>query len=264
LNGDPALPWTRVSQRTFGRGVRATGCTAEIEDANTFYFISSDSMVCRMDAAPVRVSDSALDEKIRKSSTATAFWYQYDGKPYFCARLTGATYVLDIAAGNLPCKFTTAGRSNWAPLCAVTIAGEPYFGDDASNKVWVFDPNGTTDSGQSEMARYFTAGFPVASGGPLGVFNVIISGDNGSANVETGEGAAPVLEMRYSRDGGREWSSWRGSEWGRMGQYKKRARFGACGQFGPPGFLAEFRMLACAPMRVDRAMANEPLAGRGR
>jgi hypothetical protein len=47
-----------------------------------------------------------------------------------------------------------------------------------------------------------------------------------------------------------------------MGQYKRRARFGACGSFSQPGFLAEFRMLACAPLRVERAGLNENLSGR--
>ena len=260
LNGDADLPWTRVSQRTFGRGVRDTGCKAEIADANSFYFISSDNMVCRMDAAPVRISDSALDEKIAASATASAFWWQYDGRPYFAVRLTGVTYVMELANDNQPVLFSTQGRSNWAPMCAANIGGVPLFGDDTGPQVWEFDPDSLTDCGNVEMPRYFTLGWP----GEVGISNVIVSGDNGTAQTLTGEQAAPILEMRYSRDYGRTFTQWRGSEWGRMGQYRKRARFGSCGQFGEPGFLAECRMLACAPMRIDRAQANVSASGRGR
>jgi hypothetical protein len=69
LTGDPDLPWTRVSQRTFGRGIFNSGAKAEVADANTVYFISSDGMVCKMAGdAPQRVSDSALEEDIKLAS----------------------------------------------------------------------------------------------------------------------------------------------------------------------------------------------------
>jgi hypothetical protein len=263
LNGDPDLPWTRVSQRTFGRGISNPGAKAEIADANTVYFISSDGMVCRMAGdAPQRVSDSALEEDIQLASDVSAFGYQHEGKPYVVIRLSGvATYVLDIANGDMPSRFSTQGRDNWAPLCAITVAGVPYFGDDSSANVWQFQEGAITDSGQAEMPRYFTGGYPTSS--PISVFNVIVDGNNGSATVETGESGDPLLEMRFSRDGGRRWSNWRAVRWGRMGEYKRRSRFGSCGSFSQPGFLAEFRMLACSPLRIERAGVNESLAGRG-
>jgi hypothetical protein len=263
LNGDPDLPLSRVSQRTFGRGILNPGAKAEIADANTVYFVSSDGLVCRMAGdAPQRVSDSALEEDIQLATHASCFFYQYEGKPFVAVRLEGVTtYVLDIVNGDLPSRFSTFGRANWAPLCAMTISGVPYFGDDSSSAVWAFEDGAITDSGQTEMPRYFSAGIPAS--GPLGVTNVVVEGNNGSATVETGQSSNPVLEMRVSGDGGRSFSNWRGTQWGRMGEYKRRSRFGPCGTFNQPGFLAEFRMLACAPLRVERVGANESVAGRG-
>jgi hypothetical protein len=262
LTGDPDLPWARVSQRTFGRGIFSPGAKTEVADANTVYFVSSDGMVCRMAGdAPQRVSDSALEEDIKLASEISVFGYQFEGKPYVVVRLEGvATYVLDLVAGNMPSRFSTQGRGNWAPLCAITVEGTPYFGDDSSASIWQFDEGAITDSGQGEMIRYFTAGLPSAAN--VSVINLAIDGNNGSATVETGESGDPILEMRFSRDGGRQWSNWRATRWGRMGEYKRRARFGSCGSFSQPGFLAEFRMLACAPLRVERVGANESFAGR--
>jgi hypothetical protein len=83
LTGDPDLPWTRVSQRTFGRGIFSPGAKAEVADANTVYFVSSDGMVCKMAGdAPQRVSDSALEEDIKLASEVSVFGYQFEGKPY--------------------------------------------------------------------------------------------------------------------------------------------------------------------------------------
>jgi hypothetical protein len=264
LNGDTDLPWTRVSQRTFGRGIFSPGAKAEVADANTVYFVSNDGMVCRMAGdAPTRVSDSAFEEDIKLASEVSVFSYQYEGKPFVAVRLEDvATYVLDLVAGDMPSRFSTQGRLNWAPLCAITVNGVPYFGDDTTGAVWRFSEGAVTDSGQVEMVRYFSAGYP--SSANVSVVNLLVSGNNGSATVETGESADPILEMRFSRDGGRTFSNWRATRWGKIGEYKRRARFGACGSFSQPGFLAEFRMLACAPLRVERVGANESLAGRGR
>jgi len=262
LTGDQDLPWSRVSQRTFGRGILSPGAKAEVADANTVYFVSSDGMVCRMSGdAPQRVSDSALEEDIKLADGVSCFFYQFEGKPYVAVRLEGVTtYVLDLVNGDMPSRFSTMGRDNWAPRCAITVGGIPYFGDDSSADVWQFEEGATTDSGQIEMPRYFSAGLP--GSGPLGISNVIVSGNNGSATVEIGESADPILEMRCSRDGGRTFTDWRATRWGKMGDYRRRSRFGSCGMFSQPGFLAEFRMLACAPLRVERVGANESMAGR--
>jgi hypothetical protein len=143
--------------------------------------------------APQRVSDDALEEDIRLASHASVFAYQFEGKSYVVLRLEDvATYVLDLANGDMPSRFSTQGRGNWAPLCAMTIAGVPYFGDDSSSSVWTFSEGAVTDSGQPEMPRYFSAGLPSSTN--LSVFNLVVDGNNGSATVETGR--APSRSWR--------------------------------------------------------------------
>lgn len=258
LTGDPDLPWTRITQRTLGRGVQDTGCAEEIE--GTVYFISSDGMICVIQDTSVRISDSALEEKIRQSLGGSTFWFQYEGKPLLAIRLDSGTYVLDLALENQPCVFSSSGRDHWAPKCATMIGSEPLFGDDTTGVIWQFSEGAESDSGAAEFPRVFSAGLPTAS---VRIANVFIDGNSGSTTAMSGANADPILEMRYSRDGGRSFSPWRGARWGEMGQYRRKARFGSCGQFGPPGFLAEFRMLACVPLRVAAARANESAAGRG-
>lgn len=261
LTGDPDLPLTRVVQRFIERGVRDTGCAEEIE--GTVYFISNDGMACVIQQNAVRISDSGLDERIRQSAQAQTFHYSYEGKVLFCMRLDSGTVALDLALDNQPVDMETFGRDNWAPKCAVNINAEPLFGDDTSGTLWEFDQAAVTDAGQSQFARIFTAGLPLNTQ-PMPIHNVVVHGDNGGTAALVGEASDPLLEMRYSRDGGRLFSDWRAARWGQAGQYLRKARYGSCGMFSPPGFLAEFRMLACAPLRVANIRANESLAGRGR
>ena len=258
LTGDADLPWSRISQRITGRGVQDTGCAEEIE--GTVYFLSSDGMVCVIQETAVRISDAALEEKIRQSTSGSTFWFQFEGKPLLCIRLDDGTHVIDLAMGNQPALFGTYGRTHWAPKCAVMIGSEPLFGDDTEGVIWRFDEGATTDSGESVFRRVFSAG---QAGNALRIANVIVNGNAGSTPAETGTAADPILEMRYSRDGGRTFQPSRGTRWGQKGQYRRQARFGSCGQFGPPGFLAEFTLEACAPLRVASVRANEKMAGRG-
>lgn len=260
LTGDPDLPLTRVVQRYIERGVRDTGCAEEIE--GTVYFIANDGMVCVIQDAAVRVSDASLDEKIRQSITAQTFHYSYEGKVLFCMRLDSGTYALDLALANQPLELQTYGRANWAPKCAVNINAEPLFGDDTGPLLWAFAPDNTTDCGLDTFPRIFSAGAPLNTNAPIA--NVVVNGDAGETKALTGAAADPILEMAFSRDGGKTFSPWRASRWGQTGQYKRYARYGNCGMFGPPGFLAQFRLMQCAPLRVGNVRANESLAGRGR
>jgi hypothetical protein len=260
LTGDPDLPLTRVVQRNLGRGVQATGCCEEVE--GTVYFISSDGMVCRILDASQRVSSSALEEKIRKSATGSTYLFQYEGKVLLCLRLDAGTYALDLALDHQPLVLSTYGRMQWAPKCAIQVGSEVLFGDDTNGTIWQFDPDSSTDSGQAQLEKRFSAGLPVGDT-PASVSNIIVQGNSGDTSATTGEASDPPLEMRFSRDGGREWSAYRSARWGSQGEYRRRARYGSCGMFGPPGFLAEFRMMAVVPLRIASVRANESLAGRG-
>lgn len=263
LTGDADSPLQRVVQRTLERGVRDTGCAEEVE--NTVYFLSNDGMVCMIQEAALRVSESGLEEKLRKSTTASTFKFQYEGKVLFCLRLDSGTFALDLGLSNQPLELTTYGRARWAPKCAVNVGAEVYFGDDTGSTVWKFGTRETTDAGQAIMERIFSAAVPVETQ-PVPVSNVIVSGNSGDTKVLDPANSAsnPILEMRVSRDGGRSFGVWRGAQWGRTGEYLRKSRFGSCGMFHSPGFLAEFRLQACIPFRVESAKVNEPLSGRGR
>jgi len=74
----------------------------------------------------------------------------------------------------------------------------------------------------------------------------------------------PQMEVRSSRDGGREWTIWRMAKLGRRGQYRKRPRWRMFGFFDAPGALFDFRVIDPAPLRVSAVLINEPIAGRQR
>jgi hypothetical protein len=113
------------------------------------------------------------------------------------------------------------------------------------------------------MVRSFTAGAPL-SGGSVRVGNLAIRTNVGSTGYLSGGSADPVAEMRFSRDAGRTWSSWRPTTLGQQGQYRQVAEWRALGLFDAPGMLFEFRCSDNVDFRVSGATINERIGGRSR
>jgi hypothetical protein len=205
LTGAATLPFARVSMTGTGRGVFAANC-AEIMD-NTVYFAGNDRMVYRMEDVAKRVSNHAVEEALRASVTCRTFQWTFEGHLFLAIRLDTETWALDVSTGDWG-EFATYGRTNFAAQCAVNIDGLPYFGDDTAGKVWKFGAHGDTDSDAPAFERVFTAGFPLTSNG-ANVDNLLVDGNAGSVQLETGLGSDPRLECRASRDGGKTWTVWR-------------------------------------------------------
>jgi hypothetical protein len=262
LTGNTNLPFSRVIQRNLGRGVQGPGC-AEVMD-NTLIFIGSDAIVWRMEEVARRISDHALEEKIRTSSAGQCFHWLFEGHLVFTVRLDQGTWGFDISAGRWV-ELRTFSRENWAAICSTQVGSEPLFGDSETGTVWQFgELDGTNeDAGEVAFERMFTAGAPLKSQ-PQPIANVLVDGNEGATQAESGQGSDPSLEMRYSRNGGRSWSGWRSSRFGAKGEFRRLARYVQCGFFDPPGALLQFRMTDPAPLRVSSVRINESLAGRGR
>jgi hypothetical protein len=259
LTGALNLPFSRISQRGTGRGAIAACCTETMD--NTFLWIGNDRKVYRMEDIAKRISNHGIEESIRKSATWRAFQYDFEGHQFFCIRLDTETLAFDLSSGEWP-ELSTHGRANFAGQCAVTIDGTPYFGDDDTGTIWTFGDFGEADAGATAFERIFMAGFPISSGSQP-IANVLVDANAGATPLDTGPGADPRLEMAHSRDGGKTYSTWRSTRLGAKGEYKRQARFGSCGMFGQPGFLARFRCMENVPLRISAVRVNESLAGRG-
>jgi hypothetical protein len=261
LTGVAALPFSRISQRQLGRGVIATGCAQPMD--NTVLFIGSDRIVFRMEDVAKRISDHGIEERIRASTTWRTYQYAYEGHLYFNIRLDTETLQFDVSNSTW-IEASTYGVGNFAALCAATIDGQPLFGMSftGTGEVHGFGEHGGTDGNAAAFERIFHAGMPLGDGG-MAVSNLIVEANSGATPLDSGPGADPRIEMRFSRDGGRTFSSWRETRLGAKGEYRRIARFGACGYFGPPGALFEFRCTENVPLRISRVGVNETLSGRG-
>lgn len=61
-----------------------------------------------------------------------------------------------------------------------------------------------------------------------------------------------TVQVRYSKDGGRNWSAWRNRSLGELGEFCKRVRLQALGQ----GIQWVFEFKVTSPVRADLIAAS--------
>ena len=255
--GDLDLPFSLIQQRLFPKGVLATGCAVEMD--NALLWIANDCMVYRTGDVPERISDHGIEERIDASATVSAFGFILEGHSFFCVRLAGATFGYDVAT-NQWCELQSYGRSNFAGRNAAMQGQTVLLGDDATGKLWTFAADYTEEV---TLTREFTAAFPLKGGAAI-VDNVIVDANTGRTDILVGHGADPVIEMATSRDAGATWGSFRPTKLGQQGNYRARARWTRVGMFDAPGAMFKFRVTDPVDLRVSDVLANEPGGGRSR
>lgn len=254
-NGSLDLPFTRIDQRLYSRGVHSTGCCAILDNAP--FFVADDGVLYRLSDVPERLSDHGIEERISASSSVICYAYSFEGHKFFVVRLDSNSYQYDVATGQFS-ELASYGRTNFAARCAVNVDAIPYFGDDTAGKVWAFGSSYQDDGGT--MEGIFSAGFHTTVPVFIDTLEVV-------ANVGWTDalgGADPVIEMRQSRDTGATWSGWRDASLGGQGHYRTRARYRRNGMFDSPGGLFEFRISDPTPRRISGVYVNEPGGGRSR
>ena len=247
---DDTLPFQPLEGRVYEVGIRNTGaCTAF---GPSFAWVTNHNRVCIGDENTV-VSNEGLEAKIKASTTCRLFAFFIDATEYLGLRIDGETHCYSQRYGFWS-QLTSAGQSNWVPQCYAN----GVFGSSVDGRLMRFG-DGWEDLGGT-LERRFRAGLPLNSGG-LTINNMVLRTNVGTTGYLSGTYADPTVEMRTSRDAGRTFGTWKSRSLGEQGRYRKKVQWTACGMFGQPGMLAEFRVTDPVDFRVSNILANEPFGG---
>lgn len=258
LTGDADAPFARIEGLLLKKGIIATGCAAELD--NTLFWWGHDNMIYRAgQGVPLRVSDNGIEEQLQGSVEKAVFSFTFEGHAFLAVRTDTGTFVLDVS---LPqpvwSEFGTWGRDNWRARTATTAGGDLIFGDDEDGRIWAFEDDNWDDG--DVLERRWSAGFP--GSGNIVVHVIGIIGNPGDTPLLSGQGSAPVLEIRSSRDNGKTFGDWRSASLGSQGRYRQRIEKRRWGLFDRQGGYFEFRVTDPVPIRASRVFANEPSGGR--
>jgi hypothetical protein len=248
--GDSALPFQPLEGRVFERGIKATGCATKI--GSTFAWVTDTNQVCMSDPENI-ISEPGLEALVEASADVSLWTFQLEGTEFLALRIDAGTWVYSARSRTWG-KFSTYGADNWAAQC---FAGG-VFGSDSDGKTLAWG-SGYTDLG-GVLERRIRAGLPINAGG-MTVNNLIVRCNIGHTTYLSGTYSDPTLEARFSRDAGQTWSAWRSRSLGEQGKYRTKVQWTACGMFGQPGLLVEFRVTDPVNLRISDVLANEPYGG---
>jgi hypothetical protein len=251
-------PYQRQELSILAKGVRATGCIVQMDQAISF--VSNENMAYTMrGGAPERISDHGIEEQIAASDSVSCFGYIQDGHSFFCIRLDAVTYAYDLATQQWA-ELASYGHDNFRVQCATAPGDDAIFGDDTDGKLWTL--GGHTD-GTDPVERLFTFAMPM-NGGSLPIDSLSIWANVGWTELLAGQGSDPIAEMRTSRDAGATFGSWRSAPLGVQGSYRTRTVWRRCGMFDSPGMLGEVRVTEPIGFRLSGVFVNEAGGGRSR
>lgn len=250
--GDADLPFQRVPGRNYDRGCM-NGDTAVRFD-NSLAFVGNDGVVYRASDNPIRISDNALEEQIRKSSpdSMRAWSFAFDGHSLYVLTIDDGTYAYDASSG-LWSEFSSYNRTAWR--AHVGDAGDTFVvaGDDETNQLWKLNEDLSNDNGVV-MKRVATGGVPVNSGGRVRCNSLEVMASTGTA---TDPNLYPKMRISWSDDG-ETFGSYEDVSVGRQGNYGEIIRINRLGAMGYPGRLFRFQVTDDAYVTLRGAAYNEP------
>jgi hypothetical protein len=238
---DPDNPFYRSSGRRNDKGCVAQDSIVEAD--NTLFFVTNDKMVCRALSVPLRVSDYAVEDKLRRVpsdqlSQIKMVPLNFGGHAFLIFHIPGeGSWVLDIGQ-KLWYNWQSYGKDFWRVNCADP---DGFIGDMYSGDILGVDGKHFYDLVSDPIVKVVSTFVKIAKG-YIRNFNLLLSCSRG-VGVATGQGSDPVVEMHFSDNEGRTWSNWIPATLGAMGDGSDNAKaiWTQLGAIRSPGRLFEFR-----------------------
>lgn len=256
--GDADAPFARVSGGYLPHGCAASKSITAVGDS--LFWVTDKYEVIEAVGYQARVISHAAVSRaiasIADKSCIVAFPYYVGGTGFYCLTCTSWTWVYNTATGRW-FERQSIRRPNWRARHSAFYRGNWYVGDDTSPRIYRLDQGVyTEDLNLTVMALRSP---------PVHAFPNRVSVDRLHLDLVTGVGlnstdpdeSNPSVAMRYSDDGGRNWSRELTRSLGVDADHQTRVTFNGLGVTGRHGRIFEIRMSA----PVVRALRHASIEG---
>jgi len=237
-SGNLDFPFERVQGSLIEQGIDAINSIAIV--ANSLMWLGASrrgsGVVWRAEGfQPTRVSNHAVETAIQnysQTSDAVAYSYQAEGHEFYVLNFpaAGATWAYDAATG------LWHERGYWHPalgfqaargLSYVHAYGRHLLGDRETSTIHEMSL-GTYTDGADPIRRLRRTPHISQENKRLYHHQLILDMEVG-VGLQTGQGSDPKVMMRFSDDGGFNWSNTHTRSIGKVGERKKRVQFNRLG-----------------------------------
>lgn len=244
--GAADFPFERVSGATIQRGAATKFSMAKTD--NTIFWLGEDGVVYRANGyQPKRVSTRPIEQQIAQEniSEAFAFGYEKGGHSFFVLTfINGKTWIYDASSGAWH-RRKTFEIERWRANCHVFAYGKHLVGDRQSGIIWELRDDVYTEGDDpivSERKTQYLSDNNLYH--RMAELELVFNTGQG---LTTGQGSDPIVDVRYSDDGGRNYTNFRQGSLGKIGEYARRVRLHGLGR----GRQRMFHFRISDPVRRD-------------
>jgi len=249
--GDSTIPFKPNPESTLDTG--AFSRDSVYERAGRIYFLSKDRQLFLLAGGLTPIADDSVLESLQYApleniSLCSLF---IDGKEFFI--LTDkdtASYVFDGANWY---RWNRYQNLSLSIVGTIVKDGVTYAGDMSSGSVYRFDSTVNADT-EAHIDRIVSGYYPLSSGKARNSSAVLMSSraPGGLTTV-----VDPQVEMRYSDDGGYEFSEWMAESMGGIGEYWVKPTWRALGQRSAFGRVYQVRCAENVPFCPQNLVLDE-------
>lgn len=225
-NAGDEFPFTRNSAGFIPVGCEARHSIAQFD--NSVVWLTNHLQVVRAEGYTPRVISTRKLERewqgYGTTSDAEGFAYVYEGHWMYHLSFpdAGKTWVFDGATGlwHQRASYPNDGR-HWAS-CHAFFGGKHIVGDYRSGKLYEMSSDVYDDDGKI-IRRILETAAVNSEGALLRLPGLRIDFEEGTTNLQSGQGSDPQAMLQWSDDGGHTWGNEHWASIGKVGEYGKRA-----------------------------------------
>lgn len=224
-SGVAAFPFERQGNAFIERGCFDRDSIVKID--NSVNFVGNDRIVYRLAGyQPVRISTHAIEYQLRDVTYARGFTYDQEGHKFYCLDTDNGTFVFDQATG-LWHQRQSWDMTGWRVNGAVRCYNRMILTSGTDGKLYLPSLELYEEDGETIAVDIY---LPTIEGQrqrmTMHAFEVLCETGVGNADITD-----PQIMLRYSDDGGRNWSNEMWRSMGLVGDYRRRSIWRKLGQF---------------------------------
>ena len=227
-NSGSDFPFERNSAGFIPVGCGALHSVAQFD--NSVIWLTHHRQLVRVEGyVPKVVSTRKLEREWQEYDDfgdAEGFSYVWEGHWFYHLSFPTSrkTWVYDGATGLWHERRSVMNDGRHRAGCHAVFGGKHVVGDYRNGKLYEMSSDVYDDDGET-ITRVLETSAVMAEGKLLFFPGLQIDFEEGTTNLQSGQGSDPQAMLQWSDDGGRTWGNEHWRSIGKVGEYRKRARW---------------------------------------
>jgi Phage stabilisation protein len=266
--GDQTAPFIRISNRVYYSGCadKRTVIVGSSFAQSSIYgsggvlpcliWVSSSKEVILAQGRPIKISNESIEELLKASTIFRAWAFRTNKHDFYVLCTDVATMVYDLTAQKWY-RWSSYAKDTWDAVYGIQVNDTVLCATDAGSQVYTLSSN-QIDANQEYLVCEVTGFLPNPSVNGYQCNRITLLLNYGFAS---SYGTFPVVEMRFSDDGGHTWTNYFQGSVGSRGAFDQYVAFRSLGQVSLPGRMIEIRFSEVQTFRFDGGTLNDITSG---